>query len=179
MLAIVRIVGLNPLPLQFDYFLRTTGEASYFSPILSARALWSVAVAFLAKISSPTKIAVTGASKILIGLSIILVAFFRTKSVLVLYLAFEASLVPILLLVLGWGYQPERVFAGLRILFYTIVASLPLLIVIASHYRSRLSTTSTLTPVIFSPLNNLPPRFLILSLSLGFLVKLPIFLGHL
>jgi NADH-ubiquinone oxidoreductase chain 4 len=29
---------------------------------------------------------------------------------------------------LGWGYQPERVPAGIYLLFYTLSASLPLLV---------------------------------------------------
>ena len=33
-----------------------------------------------------------------------------------------------LLFILGWGYQPERVQAGIYLLFYTLLASLPLLV---------------------------------------------------
>ena len=36
---------------------------------------------------------------------------------------------PTLFLILGWGYQPERVQAGIYLLFYTLLASLPLLVV--------------------------------------------------
>ena len=42
------------------------------------------------------------------------------------YLMFECSLIPILFLILGWGYQTERVQAGVYIIFYTLFASLPL-----------------------------------------------------
>jgi NADH-ubiquinone oxidoreductase chain 4 len=37
-------------------------------------------------------------------------------------------LIPTLFLILGWGYQPERVQAGISLLFYTLLASLPLLV---------------------------------------------------
>ena len=37
------------------------------------------------------------------------------------------TLLPTLFLILGWGYQPERVQAGIYLLFYTSLASLPLL----------------------------------------------------
>jgi NADH-ubiquinone oxidoreductase chain 4 len=37
-------------------------------------------------------------------------------------------LIPTLFLILGWGYQPERVQAGIYLLFYTLLASLPLLV---------------------------------------------------
>jgi NADH-ubiquinone oxidoreductase chain 4 len=33
-----------------------------------------------------------------------------------------------LFLILGWGYQPERVQAGIYLLLYTLVAYLPMLL---------------------------------------------------
>jgi formate hydrogenlyase subunit 3/multisubunit Na+/H+ antiporter MnhD subunit len=41
-----------------------------------------------------------------------------------------------LFLILGWGYQPERVQAGIYLLFYTLLASLPLLVGILFIYNS-------------------------------------------
>jgi NADH-ubiquinone oxidoreductase chain 4 len=41
-----------------------------------------------------------------------------------------------LFLILGWGYQPERVQAGIYLLFYTLFASLPLLVGILYIYNS-------------------------------------------
>lgn len=61
-------------------------------------------------------------------LGLILIVAFRTSSILSFYIFFEASLIPTFLLVLGWGYQPERLQAGLYLLLYTITASLPLLV---------------------------------------------------
>ena len=37
---------------------------------------------------------------------------------------------------MGWGYQPERVQAGIYLLFYTLLASLPLLVAILFIYSS-------------------------------------------
>jgi NADH-ubiquinone oxidoreductase chain 4 len=39
-------------------------------------------------------------------------------------------------LILGWGYQPARVQAGIYLLFYTLLASLPLLVGILFIYNS-------------------------------------------
>jgi NADH-ubiquinone oxidoreductase chain 4 len=58
---------------------------------------------------------------------------------LVYYLSiyfFESRLIPTLFLILGWGYQPERVQAGIYLLFYTLLASLPLLVGILFIYNS-------------------------------------------
>jgi len=45
-------------------------------------------------------------------------------------------LIPTLFLILGWGYQPERFQAGIYLLFYTLLASLPLLVGILFVYNS-------------------------------------------
>jgi NADH-ubiquinone oxidoreductase chain 4 len=45
-------------------------------------------------------------------------------------------LIPILFLILCWGYQPERVHVGIYLLFYTLLVSLPLLVGILFVYNS-------------------------------------------
>jgi len=67
---------------------------------------------------------------VIIILIILLVLTFRSLNIFLFYLFFESSLIPTLLLILGWGYQPERLQAGIYLLFYTLTASLPLLLVI-------------------------------------------------
>jgi NADH-ubiquinone oxidoreductase chain 4 len=41
-----------------------------------------------------------------------------------------------LFLILGWGYRPEHVEDGIYLLFYTLLASLPLLVGILFIYNS-------------------------------------------
>ena len=55
---------------------------------------------------------------------------FRVSRIFLFYLFFEWSLLPIFLIILGWGYQPERLRASLLLFFYTLFASLPLLLVL-------------------------------------------------
>ncbi|KAG7157249.1 NADH-ubiquinone oxidoreductase chain 5-like 11, partial [Homarus americanus] len=47
---------------------------------------------------------------------------------------------------LGWGYQPERIQAGVYMLFYTLFASLPLLVSLLRFYRLGGSLTIGLVP---------------------------------
>jgi NADH-ubiquinone oxidoreductase chain 4 len=54
--------------------------------------------------------------------------------VLGFYIYFESSLIPIFLIILGFGYQSERLQAGLYFIFYTLGASLPLLFVLITLY---------------------------------------------
>lgn len=63
-------------------------------------------------------------------ISFMLLFSFLSSNLLYFYIYFEVVLIPIFLLVIGWGYQPERVQAGVYILFYTLFASLPLLLII-------------------------------------------------
>jgi len=57
-----------------------------------------------------------------------LILTFRRIRVFIFYLFFERRLIPTLFLILGWGYQPERLQAGVYLLFYTLLVSLPLLV---------------------------------------------------
>nr|UFQ24161.1 NADH dehydrogenase subunit 4 [Anopheles oryzalimnetes] len=108
-------------------------------------------------------------------LLMMLVLTFSSMSVFMFYLFFEASLIPTLFLILGWGYQPERLQAGVYLLFYTLLASLPLLVGI--FYVLDINNTLSFTLLLnfsFMDLN-----LLYLSLIFAFLVKMPMFLVHL
>jgi len=106
----------------------------------------------------------------------ILICTFRTLNLFIFYLFFEGSLIPVLLLILGWGIQPERIQAGLYLLFYTIIVSLPLLVRIFYVYGEVGS-------LIFFIINlgdlRFDKIFLYIVMLGAFLVKIPIFLVHL
>nr|UEK21369.1 NADH dehydrogenase subunit 4 [Ligyra sp. 2017] len=105
-------------------------------------------------------------------LLLILVLTFSTTNLFMFYLFFESSLIPTLFLILGWGYQPERLQAGIYLLFYTLLASLPMLVCI--FYL--LSDSSTM---FFYMINSGMYEVLYLGMILAFLVKMPMFLVHL
>jgi NADH:ubiquinone oxidoreductase subunit 4 (subunit M) len=64
---------------------------------------------------------------VIIVLMVMLFCTFGRINLFSFYLFFESSIVPTIFLILGWGYQPERLQAGIYLLFYTLLASLPLL----------------------------------------------------
>jgi len=112
-----------------------------------------------------------------LSLLIFLVVTFSCLDFLWFYVRFEASLIPTLILILGWGYQPERVQAGTYFIFYTMFASLPLLVSIISVYYGLGSTFIYLNTEI---VNNSILRYIwYLVTVFAFIVKLPIFLVHL
>nr|QNE85832.1 NADH dehydrogenase subunit 4 [Microphor holosericeus] len=99
---------------------------------------------------------------------------FSTMNLFMFYLFFESSLIPTMFLILGWGYQPERLQAGVYLLFYTLLASLPMLVCIFFLYLD-LNTLN-----FYLMMNNLFTfELLYLGMILAFLVKMPMFLVHL
>nr|AOY39339.1 NADH dehydrogenase subunit 4 [Uleiota sp. BMNH 833935] len=97
---------------------------------------------------------------------------FSSLNLFMFYLFFEISLIPTLLLIIGWGYQPERIEAGVYLLFYTLLVSLPMMISMFYIYKMQFSLE-------FYFLMNSMSIFVYLSMMLVFLIKLPMFFVHL
>nr|YP_010947059.1 NADH dehydrogenase subunit 4 [Ergaula nepalensis]WGO57868.1 NADH dehydrogenase subunit 4 [Ergaula nepalensis] len=111
----------------------------------------------------------------LVFLLLMLLCTFSSISLLSFYLFFEGSLIPTLFLILGWGYQPERLQAGIYLLFYTLLASLPLLVGILFCYIY-------LNNLIFFLLNEMymfTSWLFYLCMIFAFLVSMPMFIVHL
>jgi len=78
-------------------------------------------------------------------LSIILVFFLSVSfcfyRVLGFYIFFEVSLLPLIFMILGWGYQVERLQASFYLFIYTIFGSIPFLLIIFFLDSVFLNTT--------------------------------------
>nr|AFP16893.1 NADH dehydrogenase subunit 4 [Anthrenus sp. BMNH 840208] len=102
-----------------------------------------------------------------------LVLVFSSMNIFIFYLFFEVSLIPTLLLIVGWGVQPERIQAGYYLMFYTLFASLPMMIAIFFFYLD----TGSLD---FFFLRGYYNSFLFfLCINMVFFVKIPMFFVHL
>jgi len=112
---------------------------------------------------------------IFIMLNLSLVFTFSTNRIILFYFFFEWSLIPIFFIILGWGYQLERIKSRFYLLLYTLFASLPLLIFIIILINLNFSLS-----IIFIRNMVLLKRYnLYLSIMLmSFLVKFPIFFFH-
>nr|AYR05325.1 NADH dehydrogenase subunit 4 [Coleoptera sp. ACP-2013] len=97
---------------------------------------------------------------------------FCSTSFFMFYLFFEISLIPTLVLIIGWGNQPERISAGMYLFFYTMLVSLPMMM--ALFYLSKYFYT--LNFYYFYSLDNV---FLYLGVNMVFFVKMPMFFVHL
>nr|ALF04096.1 NADH dehydrogenase subunit 4 [Eucryptorrhynchus brandti] len=108
----------------------------------------------------------------IIVLLISLIVTFSAMNMFVFYLFFEVSLVPTLLLIIGWGNQPERIMAGVYLLFYTLLVSLPMMLALFYLYKYIF----TLEFYFFRSINSV---ILYLCVNMVFFVKIPMFLIHL
>jgi len=92
--------------------------------------------------------------------------FATTSSLLLFYVFFESSLLPVLGITFLLGYQPEKVSASLFLLIYTVVGSVPLLIFTLRTLGCVFTGLVTLT------------GFTSLCVSLAFMVKAPAYTLH-
>nr|UOU84910.1 NADH dehydrogenase subunit 4 [Microchrysa flavicornis] len=110
----------------------------------------------------------------LVILLLFLYLTFSSLNIFMFYLCFESSLIPTLFLILGWGYQPERLQAGIYLLFYTLLASLPMMLGIFYMYNC----SGTLSFYLMMNLN-FSYNLFYFCMIMAFLVKMPMFLVHL
>ena len=105
---------------------------------------------------------------------------FMADNIFLFYVLFEICLMPIFFIIIGWGYQPERLSARYFIVLYTIIRTM-LLLIFLLNYSSQLSIfrfellaeLNLRTKII----NNSQIIFLLI-LTLGLFTKFPIYLFH-
>ncbi len=112
-------------------------------------------------------------------LKLILVLAFMRKRLLGFYIFFELSLIPTLIIILGWGIQPERIRAGSYLMIYTLVGSLPLLgtILYVDFHCGSIKIFRYLVRIFFFSKKDY--RAFCFLWILAFLIKLPIYGVHL
>lgn len=100
-----------------------------------------------------------------------------TYNIFIFFIIFELSVIPIFIIILGWGYQPEKIKAGYALFFFTAVLASPLLIRRVFFYFQRYNLLNMLwEPSINSNFYSIGQSIIFLA---GFLVKLPIYGVHL
>nr|YP_010730034.1 NADH dehydrogenase subunit 4 [Ctenophthalmus quadratus]WEF75074.1 NADH dehydrogenase subunit 4 [Ctenophthalmus quadratus] len=111
---------------------------------------------------------------LVILLLLLLILTFCSMNYFMFYLFFEGSLIPTMMLILGWGYQPERLQASMYLMMYTLFASLPLLLSLMYIYMIKFS--------LFIPMLNMfniGSYVLYIFMIMAFLFKMPMYLVHL
>nr|ARO34965.1 NADH dehydrogenase subunit 4 [Syrista parreyssii] len=112
----------------------------------------------------------------LLFMLLLLMMTFSVLNLMSFYFLFESSLIPTLFLILGWGYQVERIQAGVYMMVYTLFFSLPFLLMI--FYMNMYMYSLDL---IFMNLNKFMINldlFMYFMMMMIFLVKIPMFMLH-
>ena len=105
-------------------------------------------------------------SEVLVLISII---FFFSFSILFMYIFFELSMFPIIIIILGYGSQIEKINSTFYLIFYASFCSFPFLF-LYFYYDLDLG---------FCYFTKLMSWELLFFLSLGFLIKFPVYFLHL
>nr|YP_010179705.1 NADH dehydrogenase subunit 4 [Cryptotympana atrata]QUV77448.1 NADH dehydrogenase subunit 4 [Cryptotympana atrata] len=157
----------------FDKKMLYVGYMMQIDSMSYSLILLSIWISFLMLLSSPMykynnmKLFVL----MVLLLMIFLIMSFCSSNLMIFYICFETSLIPTVLIIMGWGYQPERIVASYYLLFYTLFASLPLLMSLI------MLSSMNLTSIMFLMKSNVN-LYMYMSLILAFLVKIPLFMFH-
>jgi NADH-quinone oxidoreductase subunit M len=112
-----------------------------------------------------------------ISLEYFLLKAFSTLSLLEFYVYFEAVLIPMYLLIIGWGSgEAKKGLAAYYLVFYTIFFSVPLLVAIL--YLGDMAQSFNIFAIKNLKLSWDVEFWVMLALFLGFAVKIPIFPFH-
>nr|AXI98787.1 NADH dehydrogenase subunit 4 [Pseudoniphargus sp. 2-Portugal] len=155
-------------------FISNFIEVDSISWILVMLSIWIIVLSVMSSMMIKNKNKLSGVFMSLNGvLLIFLMGSFVFSDYLLFYISFECCLIPILLMILGWGYQPERAQAGIYMLFYTLFGSLPLfflIMFISNNYGG-----------VYMYIDYMVEGGLLVCLMMlsGFLVKFPMYGIHL
>nr|YP_010262128.1 NADH dehydrogenase subunit 4 [Esanthelphusa dugasti]UIB42735.1 NADH dehydrogenase subunit 4 [Esanthelphusa dugasti] len=171
------VLGLCCFHDFYVYNMGYTVSMDYLSYVMIYLSIWIMILVLLAseKVKSLENFS---SSFIMVNLILLisLMITFSSMDYLMFYISFEMSLIPTLILILGWGYQPERIQAGVYMLFYTLTLSLPLLMCLLNIYMSSGSLIMGVSEI-YKGMNMLNIWYFFVVLA--FLVKLPMYMFHL
>ena len=108
-----------------------------------------------------------------------MIGVFVSLDLLLFYLFFEASLVPMFFLIGIWGGE-RRIYAAVKFFIYTSVGSLLMLVAIITLYfvYQSFDYTTILQAMSTSPLTERAQFWLFLAFAIAFCIKVPVFPLH-
>nr|YP_009123007.1 NADH dehydrogenase subunit 4 [Tridacna squamosa]AJK90891.1 NADH dehydrogenase subunit 4 [Tridacna squamosa] len=119
---------------------------------------------------------VLGLGMMVVVSGIIAVLIFICARLFPFFFMFEASLIPMFGMIVGWGYQPERSQAAISMMIYTSAGSLPMFLFISWVDKTLESDSIILLSLSMDGVSL--TWFLWLAGILAFLIKMPLFGLH-
>nr|YP_010163948.1 NADH dehydrogenase subunit 4 [Gonyosoma frenatum]QRK25752.1 NADH dehydrogenase subunit 4 [Gonyosoma frenatum] len=102
---------------------------------------------------------------------------FMANNLTLMYIMFEATLIPTLIIITRWGQQTERLTAGTYFMLYTLTTSMPLLTAIL--FINNTTNTPTFFMQLMQSANPKTELMLWIACLGAFLAKMPIYGLHL
>nr|QCD14053.1 NADH dehydrogenase subunit 4 [Pseudoxenodon bambusicola] len=112
-----------------------------------------------------------------ISLQLFISLTFTAYNLTLMYIMFEATLVPTLFLITRWGQQAERLTAGTYFMLYTLTTSMPLLMM--TLFLNNMTKTPTLFTHMEESSSTWTNLMLWMACLAAFLAKMPIYGLHL
>jgi NADH-quinone oxidoreductase subunit M len=113
----------------------------------------------------------------ILGLELILFVVFLAQDILLFYVSYEASLIPMFLIIGKWGGRIQKVKAAYYFFFYTLLASM--LMLVALIYIYTITGTTHLSIISHWPFDEHVQLYLWFAFFASLAVKIPMFPAHL
>lgn len=164
-------ITLSALTLLFNSSLQTMGVVKisyifigdYISFWVTSLTLWVILIIIFINVKNK----IIYLKSIIIILFTLTITFYRWNFI-IFYITFELSIIIILLVIMIWGYQPERIEAAIYIITLTVIISLPFFITLSINLNNLNFSTTMLTANLWD----------YLGIILIFAIKIPIFFLH-
>nr|NP_008734.1 NADH dehydrogenase subunit 4 [Smithornis sharpei]AAD32523.1 NADH dehydrogenase subunit IV [Smithornis sharpei] len=182
LIATISLQWLTPTLYPYKNLTQWTGTDQISSPLLTL-SCWLLPLMIMASQNHlqqepPSRKQTFILTLILAQLAILLA--FSALELTLFYITFEATLIPTLILITRWGSQPERLNAGIYLLFYTLISSLPLLICILFIHTQTGTLHLIMLKLLPLPPSTAWPNFMMgFALLTAFMVKAPLYGLHL
>lgn len=172
LIFLVRLVFVfNYLDNNLMVCISSIFRIDYYSFILIILRFWVIGLMII-HLNRSEEILKKGIFLIII---LILFLFFSIKNIILFYFFFELRLIPTFMLIIYWGYNPERLRSAYYILMYTLLISLPLLVYIIYIYL----IIGTFRMELLILINSLELRLWVYLILIGaFFIKMPIYIFH-
>nr|YP_009341846.1 NADH dehydrogenase subunit 4 [Mindarus keteleerifoliae]AKM70087.1 NADH dehydrogenase subunit 4 [Mindarus keteleerifoliae] len=158
---------------MFNYFLNISYlfGMDMFSYLMFMLSLWILGLVYISSINLKFNYFMYFNFLMFIFVFIFFFCFF-TNNLMIFYIFYEMNLIPIIILIYGWGYQFERFKAGFYLFIYMIFFSLPFFSILID-----LNNYNFMFMYYYNYLSDLN-LFNYFFLMMIFLVKMPLFLFH-
>ena len=152
---------------SFSYSFTVSDEVSLFIVFIT---LFVIFVSYFFSFSSDSVLS----KVILLLITFFSLIVFIVNNVFLLYFFYEASLIPILYIIIKWGSYPERSVSSLILLVYTAVCSFPFIFFMFYMFSNEQSFNLAVSSYSLVSLPNLISILILVSFS----VKLPVYGLH-